>query len=95
MEGAAQRTDVPQVPQESDTFRQSDVLVEARQRAVHHHGQSPAPTCQPLHAPVSENPFSGCTTPDDVFVPDGLVDVLAVREVRQHESCPEHTCHSR
>ena len=31
---AAHRTDVPQVPQESDTFRQSDVLVEARERAA-------------------------------------------------------------
>ena len=34
VESAAHRTDVPQVPQEGNTLRQSDVLVEARERAV-------------------------------------------------------------
>ena len=67
VERAAQRTDVPQVPQESDTFRQSDVLVEARERAVQHRrdlpflahkGHSPAPTFQSLHAPVPEGPVA-------------------------------------
>ena len=41
VERAAQRTDAPQVPQESDTFRQSDALVEARKLAVQHHRDIP------------------------------------------------------
>ena len=62
VEGTAQRTDVPQA-QESDTFRQSDVLVEAKEHAMQlrrdlhffaQHNQSPTPTCQSLHAPMPE-----------------------------------------
>ena len=114
VESAAQRTNVPQVPQESDTFRQSDVLVEARERAVQRRrdlhffvqrSKSPTPTCQSLHAPepdgaVAKTPRVELTVlwmylPDDALVPDGLGNVLAVQGVRQHESCPENTCHSR
>ena len=54
VEGAAERADVPQVPQEGNAPRQSDIQVEARERAMQlrrdlhifvQNSQAPAPTC--------------------------------------------------
>ena len=59
VESATHLADVAQVPQEGNTFRQSDVLVEAKERAVQlfrdiHIFVQHTTTCQLLHAPVPE-----------------------------------------